>query len=220
MHPLRDPRRLAEFLDRLPWVAAPWPGSHQGAGLYAALTITGEATPAWEDAYFDWFRREADPVSGFWRKGCVPPNGPPDTRPLFHHLAGSFHYLFCHEAAHRPLPYPEKMIDSCLDLQRRDLHPVLAKEMGFAEIDWVYCVTRAGRQTGHRFEERQDALRLMADRLMTNLRARDLATDPATDDLHNLFGTVCALAELQSALPGLFRAERPLKLVLDRRPFI
>jgi hypothetical protein len=35
-----------------------------------------------------------------------------------------------------------------------------------------------------------------------------------------LFGAVCALAELQRALPGEIRSERPLRLVLDRRPFI
>jgi hypothetical protein len=28
------------------------------------------------------------------------------------------------------------------------------------------------------------------------------------------------VAELQQALPGLIRTERPLRLVLDRRPFI
>ena len=39
-------------------------------------------------------------------------------------------------------------------------------------------------------------------------------------DLHMLFGSVCALAELQSALPGMIITEKPLRLVLDRRPFI
>ena len=39
-------------------------------------------------------------------------------------------------------------------------------------------------------------------------------------DLHLLFGMVCCLAELQQALPGTFRTQRPLRLVLDRRPFI
>ena len=40
------------------------------------------------------------------------------------------------------------------------------------------------------------------------------------NDLHMLFGSVCALAELQLALPGIIVTEKPLKLVLDRRPFI
>ena len=40
------------------------------------------------------------------------------------------------------------------------------------------------------------------------------------NDLHALFGALCCLADLQTALPGLIRTERPPKLVLDRRPFI
>jgi hypothetical protein len=40
------------------------------------------------------------------------------------------------------------------------------------------------------------------------------------DDLHALNGTMSAFAELQQAVPGLLRTERPLKLILDRRPFI
>ena len=38
--------------------------------------------------------------------------------------------------------------------------------------------------------------------------------------MHRLFGSICALAELQAALPGELRSDKPLKLVLDRRPFI
>ena len=40
------------------------------------------------------------------------------------------------------------------------------------------------------------------------------------NDLHALFGAVCALAELQLALPGELRSSVPLRNVLDRRPFI
>ena len=48
----------------------------------------------------------------------------------------------------------------------------------------------------------------------------DPATDEGLDDLHALFGTVCALAELQAALGDQLGSDRPLRLVLDRRPFI
>ena len=40
------------------------------------------------------------------------------------------------------------------------------------------------------------------------------------DDLHMLFGAMCALSELQTALPGEYLSTVPLKIVLDRRPFI
>ena len=35
-----------------------------------------------------------------------------------------------------------------------------------------------------------------------------------------LFGGVCALAELQQTLRGELISDKPLRLVLDRRPFI
>jgi hypothetical protein len=35
-----------------------------------------------------------------------------------------------------------------------------------------------------------------------------------------LFGAVCALAELQTALPGYIESKKAMRLVLDRRPFI
>ena len=48
----------------------------------------------------------------------------------------------------------------------------------------------------------------------------DPPTHDGLNDLHGLFGAVCALAELQLALPGEVESTVPLKSVLDRRPFI
>jgi len=42
----------------------------------------------------------------------------------------------------------------------------------------------------------------------------------ASYDISQAFGTMCCLAELQQAVPGALRTPRPLRLVLDRRPFI
>ena len=48
----------------------------------------------------------------------------------------------------------------------------------------------------------------------------DEKTHDGLNDMHTLFGCICALAELQSFLPGEIVSDVPLKLVLDRRPFI
>ena len=55
---------------------------------------------------------------------------------------------------------------------------------------------------------------------ITYLNQVDTATDSSWNDIHLLFGMVCALAELQLALPGKIQSEYPLRQVLDRRPFI
>ena len=112
------------------------------------------------------------------------------------------------------------MIDSCLTIAHRGCWPALGHSLGFAEIDWVYCITRPLRQCGHRHGECMSVLRDFAAAYGQWLNNQDLSSLPGGDDLHVLFGVICCLAELQTALPGQLRTERPLKLPLDRRPFI
>lgn len=219
LHRYSAPEALEVFLDQLDWVADPWNASHQGAGLYAALVVAREVSPDWEERYFNWLAAEQDPTTGFWRRGAVATAGTTAGRPLFHHLASSFHYLFNHEYARRPLAYPAAMVDTCLELWRSGEHP-LGKGVGFAEIDWVYCLTRSWRQCGHRSDEVQKALVEFATGYAEMLLTRVERMAVPFDDLHRLFGATCCLAEVQTWLPGLYRSDRPLKLVLDRRPFI
>jgi hypothetical protein len=216
--PLADPAAIGPFLDRLDW-GRPWQASHQGAGIYAALHLAGASTPAWEEAYFAWLWEEADPGTGFWRRGWQRPVRHHNMDSHFPHLAGSFHYLFNHEHARRPLRFPVPWIDTCLGLRRNDPFP-LGRDLGFAEIDWVYCLTRASRQCAHRADEVRAALAEFTPGYVTSLMMRDPEADRGLNDLHALFGVLCCLAELQTALPGLLRSRRPLHLVLDRRPFI
>jgi len=218
LHGLLGPGALETFLDQLDWRGDPWKMSHRGAGAYAALVIARQAPPEWQDRYFQWLWAEADEATGLWRRGCVPAEPTPTSHP-FHHLAGTFHYLFNHEHARRPLRYPRPMIDTCLGLWDRRLWP-LGGAVSFSEIDWVYCITRALRQSGHRFDDCRQALCEFAREYVGFLTSLDVASDPRCDDLHAVFGCCCALAELQQAVPGLLRTERPLNLVLDRRPFI
>jgi hypothetical protein len=217
--PLREPDALRRFLNDLDWRGDPWRMSHRGAGLYAAMMLAGEATPEWQAAYFDWLWDEADAKTGMWRKGCIGPVASYPGSPVFPHLAGSFHYLFNHEYARRPLRYPAAHVDFCLDIYRSE-PKMLGDGVRFNEIDWVYCLNRAVRQSGHRFAEARKTLTEFADRYLAYLTGLDAATHDGLNDLHSLFGAMCAVAELQQALPGTILTEKPLRLVLDRRPFI
>ena len=215
---LRDPEAMLDFLEDLDWAGNPWIASHRGAGLYAALHLAGETDPDWEASYFGWLAVHTDPGTGLLRAGAVPVGRSGDLL-LFPALAGTFHYLFNQQHARQPHPHPEALVDTCLDIEARALFP-FSKFVGFAEVDWVYCLNRALRQCGHRFQEAREALRRFASRHVEFLVGLDPASDPGLDDLHALFGTLCACAELQQALPGEIRTRRPLRLVLDRRPFI
>jgi hypothetical protein len=137
----------------------------------------------------------------------------------FPHIAATFHYLFDLEHARRPHPHPAALVDTCLDVAACREWP-LGETVGFAEVDWVYCLARGLAQSGHRRDDALAALRAFAHRYAEFLSALDLDADDGASDLHRLFGAACALAELQRVLPGTLRSERPLRLVLDRRPFV
>lgn len=206
---------LYALLDGLDWDTNPWSQSHQGAGIYAAMANAGCADPEWTKWYFDWFWENADPDTGFWKKGCK------FAAPSYAYMAGGFHYYFNHEYARMPVRYPERIIDSCLDMYyNTEMNGRFGKEINFLEIDWVYCISRSMRKTPHRFDECKAALLALGKTLIEFLRSIDTETHDGFNDLHGLFGMVCALAELQQALPGEFITAKPLKLVLDRRPFI
>jgi hypothetical protein len=210
---------MEHFLNELDWTRNPWSASHKGAGLYAALVLSGAAEERWQRAYFAWLWDQADPETGFFRKGCIAPLASGGVTSLFPHLAGTFHYLFNLQYARQPLRYPEALVNTCLEIYDQRAFP-LGQSVGFAEIDWVYCLNRAVRQSGHRFQEVQVRLKEFAGRYVDYLLSLDPLTDLSLDDLHALFGAMCCLAELQQALPGLIQTEKPLRLVLDRRPFI
>lgn len=225
LHPLKgiahiQGEHIGEFLSGLDW-SRPWGQSHQGAGIYAAKFLQGEADTEWKEQYFTWLWENACPDTGYWRKGDgVFEITDKNESGIFPYLASAFHYLFNLQHAHQALRYPEAMIDSGLRIFEEALYPSLGSSISFAEIDWVYCQTRALRQCGHRFDESMTAIRAFADRYLNYVLSLDFPSHERLDDLHALFGCICCLAELQQTLPGVIITEMPLKLVLDRRPFI
>ena len=225
LHPLRDKRKLEGFLESLRWQREPWLDSHQGAGIYSALVLNREVSREWEGWYFAWLWENEDPRTGFWRKGAVVPLSDPGSPvPLFHYLGGSFHYLFNIVHARRRQRYPERAVDTCLEIWEGGHQPLygepFCRGVSYAEIDWAFYLNRSVRQSGYRFEESRAAMEAAARRYVGALERIDYRSDPAFNDLHKLFGMVCALSELQLALPGQLATERPLRQVLDRRPYI
>lgn len=119
--------------------------------------------------------------------------------------------------------YPEAVIDYCLPMLKNPKavgKNGLVNHCGFLEVDLVYSVTRAMRQTPHRFYEAKEALENFAEIFLDFMYSIDYQNNYHFNDIHCLFGTTCCLAELQSALPGKIITSKPLRLVLDRRPFI
>ena len=205
---------LRQFMESIDWAKNPWLGSHLGAGIYASMVLTETADDAWEDAYFGWLDENADPQTGLWKRGAL------DGAPRFHYLAATFHYVFSYEHAKRALPYPKALLDTCIQAYREGACIDFAKEVGWADIDFSYLLARVQRRAGTRYEETQQILKEIADGLIGQLLRMDTETSEQLNDLNTLFAIVCALAVLQDALPGYIRTSKPLKLVLDVRPFL
>ena len=213
--PLLQKEKLYDFLENeVNWLD-PWPQSHKGAGIFVALTMTDAVDLEWKNNYFSWLWEHSDVKTGFFH------HGEERTKmPASHMMAGGFHYFFNHEAERRPYRYPEKVIDSCIGFMREHERYGMIKSCTFIDIDVVFCLNRAMRQTSYRFEEAKEELGKYAEKYVAFMNGIDYENDEGFNDLHMLFGAVCCLAELQMALPGKILTSKPLRLVLDRRPFI
>ena len=205
---------LYEFMESINWAKEPWLGAHLGAGIYASMLLTNTAGDGWEDYYFDWLDANADAETGLWKKDAL------EGAPAFHYLASTFHYVFNYEYAKRPLPYPKELLDTCIKAYYEGVCIDFSKEVGWPDIDYTYMLSRVQRRAGVRFDETQKILKEIADGLINQLLAMDTETSEKLNDLNTLFAIVCALAVLQDALPGYIRTSKPLKLVLDKRPFL
>ena len=189
--------------------------AHAGAGIYASFKISGDANPQWCKEYFDFFDSTCNPESGLWEKN---PNAEFTRR---FQIGDSFHYYFNYGDYHRAIPYPEALIDSCIDAYKGGMfEQEFGRQFHFIEMDWLYCMNRASHQTSHRYDEIKSTAYEFAKGYVDYLSKVDYSRDGGANDLHLLFGVSCALAELQKMLPGIVVSDMPTRLVLDRRPFI
>lgn len=208
LEPLLAAGGIESLLDELDWTQ-PWMGSWTGAGSASAL-VTGMADRAWQQRYLGWLAQETDPVSGLLRRGSIGQ----DSETFFANLAATFHYVFVGEYLAAPMTAPEAKIDSAL---RTYADGMLSadRSVGFAQGDWAYVLNRATRHTSHRGDEARAALREVALGVADNV-----LTHGIQGSMHDVLGVVTTLAELQNAAPGLLLTPRPLRSLLDRRPFL
>ncbi len=210
----KEKDNLYAFMDEIDWANDPWLGAHLGAGIYASMVLTDTVSDEWEDDYFQWLDENADSETGLWKKGAL------QGAPMFHYLASTFHYVFNYEYAKRALPYPEKLLNTCIDAYYDGACINFSKEIGWPDIDYTYLLARVQRRAGVRYAETQKILQEIADGLVSQLLTVDWEKSEQLNDLNTLFAVVCALAVLQDALPGYLKTSKPLRLVLDKRPFL
>ncbi|WP_395243951.1 hypothetical protein ACGGZK_17785 [Agromyces sp. MMS24-K17] len=215
---LLRPEAVGPFLDGLDW-DAPWPASHEFAGLLAVALATGVDEPAWLEAYLGWFDAHVEEATGLWPRGRM---GRVDAFPgRFGNLAGAFHLHFLLEALGRDWPHPERVAESGLELLDavRPLRPDPADALdawGFPQLDWAYSTGRAAARARHRVGEVRRALDGLAAAAATAF------DDPAAaaGDLHVVQARVALVAELAHQGVPVETGGRPLRALTDARPFI
>ena len=122
---------LISLLEGLDWNVKVWSQAHQGAGIYAAFVLTGNADREWQNHYFEWLTEHTDKKYGMSYDGEIDRGGA-----LFAaHLNGWFHYLFNFVFAKRPIPYAKELVNSCISMYS-DESKKLDSQQGFG---WDIC---------------------------------------------------------------------------------
>lgn len=218
-HPVKMTGEHADaraFLATLDWRNAVYSDSHKGAGIGSVYALVPELNqPAWFRDYFAFCDAQFDPQNGMMGQG-KPPGGDSDQ------IGGTFHYHFLYEHFNRPMPFPERRIDAVIGLQREDgyWHPT---NRLWLTLDAIYLMTRTLRYSPHRFDDVRQVVRRVMEVMMREVYSPDARQAALAGKLpvHSLTAALSIAAEAQRFLGSReITTERPLKLVLDRRPFI
>lgn len=208
-----DPRA---FLATLDWRNRVYPDSHEGAGIGTVFTLLPElGGRPWLEAYFAACDALFDPRNGLMGRD-KPPGGD------FDQVGGTFHYVFLYHHFNRRAPFPRQRIDAVLDTRLPDgcWHPENRLWLSF---DALYLLTRTLRYCPHR----HDDIVACARQVMTNAM-REVFSPAGREQLragrvatHSVAAALSLAAEAQLFLGAQeVVTERPLRPVLDRRPFI
>ena len=208
-----DPRA---FLATLDWRKKVYPESHKGAGSATIMTLVpGLGSPKWFAEYFAACDALFDPNNGLM--GVEKP-----AQGDFDQIGGTFHYNFVYQHYHRRLPYPEKRIDTVLRLQLPSGY-WSPKNRLWLTLDAIYLMTRTLRYCPYRMDDVCQSIRRALDAVQADFYSPEGRKENFTIELatHALTAAISIAAEAQQFFGAQeIVTELPLKLVLDRRPFI
>ena len=132
-------RTVIPWLENIDW-SKQWSASHLFWGGIHCYSMSKNCDEAWLDVVFEWLNKNVDEKTGWWRKG-VPHFD------LHQPLGGSVHILPVYEHKGRTFPYPERVIDSVLELQLpskrwldRGREPARTYYMSYLELDALYAL--------------------------------------------------------------------------------
>ena len=184
------PAKIRPWLETIDWR---WQsgGTQRVWAPILGFSMSSRCTSEWRDAAFTWLDDNLDPKTGWWRKGISPatpldPLGGAYVWPMYQH----------HD---RPFPYPTRVIDSILALQKPDRS--WNRYGDSSELNALYGLRyMASLAPNHRHDEVLKA----AERHGRGLVEQWPALLAAKPDPHELLAIVSTFGVLQQLLPDLF----------------
>ena len=223
-HPLtfsrnfNTPELMQEYVESRDWTNGVYLGGEDVIGLASAFSLVpGTVSDDWFTALFDYFDDNLlDSNNGMIGRG-TPPLGTLDQ------IGGTFHFAFLWEFYGRQVPYGEARIDSILGLRRSDGDWDTAN-IWWMPFDSIYMLTQAANATGHRVADVRECvesvLSLVLDRVMDE-SIRQQTFVESDMGVHTMNGLMGLFAVAQGYLgTDEVLTDRPLRLVLKKRPYI
>lgn len=231
LHPFRWAERIIESEEAMDrwlsgiWWDVVWVGSHQGGGVAASLLMTDSAPEEWFGWFFAWLDREVNPETGLWQRAFY---NRVYKKPMKNDLGGAAHFWWIYEAKGRPIPYPERVIDSVLSLQRdnglwekyktKPTYPTCINCDAINGINLAYNQLLAGGQDYRRRDIEAAYLRFYeaCDRILN----QPDALEKLYTNAHDLPGGLIGVAEAERFMQvhgggALLETRRPWRSVLE-----
>ncbi len=211
------PVRLYEEFDELeeiePWLEAigwerQWGASHQFWGGMHCYSASSRCSRAWRERVFAWLDANLDPQTGWWRKGVAQAGHPIEV------LGGAAHIWPVYQYHQRRFPYPERVIDSVLAMQKED-----GSWLGFGnymELDALYGLAFM-RSLAPNY--RADEVAAAARRHGLLVQDRYPAYLASAADTHGLLAVVGTLALLRELDPEHFHDDVQWSDIFSDRKF-
>ncbi|EIQ01940.1 hypothetical protein OpiT1DRAFT_00517 [Opitutaceae bacterium TAV1] len=185
------PETAAAWLEKIDW-SRQWPASHLFWGGMHCHSLSRHCTAAWREAVFCWLDTHLDPQTGWWRRGV-------DHADRDQPLGGGAHIWPIYQHHGRRFPYPERVIDSILAMQRRD--GSWLRFGHYLDLDALYGLAWMGSLApGYRSSDVAEAVRLHGDLALRD-HAAFMKRGP---DTHSLLAMAGGLGLLQQLMPGRF----------------
>lgn len=186
-----------------------WRGSHIGGGVAATIGMTRDLfhewwsgsvnTDQWFKSYFEWLDTHVNPETGYWQRALW---NLVYRKPTTIDMGGAVHFLWVYSACHHPFPFPGRIIDSTVSLQKES---GLYRDYPFCiDFDGNFCIVRSYLQLPESKRQRDrsrvhQAIEANFETIVTVLNSRPL--EDMYHDSHGLPGALAALIEC-TKLPG------------------